>query len=299
MEHVTFSLPSPLIRVTPQWKNIGDINLFVKRDDLIHPIVSGNKYRKLGALLDSLKVNPRPVLSFGGGFSNHLHALAYCCQQLGCPFTAVVRGHYPTLTPMLKDIQQWGATLHFVDKVVYRQRHESAYLAQWYSKIERVEIVPEGGSQHSALNGLNAMMKEVTQPFDIFAAPVASGATLAGVVANLAPNQKALGIGVLKGEDYLSGLVAQFVDTTNQGQWHVDGRFHCGGYAKITPDLDAFCHQFNDQTGIAIEPVYSGKLFFALKHMTEAGEFPRGSTIVALHTGGLQGARPIKGGTSA
>lgn len=284
-------IPSPLQKITPDWRGIEKLKLYVKRDDDIHPVVSGNKYRKLKSTLTQLAFQPQPVVSFGGGFSNHIHALAYCCQALNCPFTAIIRGHYPSLTPMLNDIKRWGADIQFVDKKTYQQRHNNYYLAELQTAYPGALIIPEGGSQQSALDGIRDMMDEINVDFDIVAAPVASGATMAGIVSSLSQQQRAIGIGVLKGQDYLTELVSQFLGVQPTAPWTVDGRFHHGGYAKKTPELSAFCDQFHTQTNIALEPVYSGKLFYALKFMVEHEEFTAGSTIVAVHTGGLQGSR--------
>lgn len=290
--HLALSLPSPMQTISPKWKGLREISLSVKRDDLIHPIISGNKFRKLRSTLTEMPDDVSTIVSFGGGFSNHIHALAYCCMKLNKKLVAYIRGNYPTPTPMLEDISQWGAQIVFVTKAQYQRRHEPKYIYELNQKYPNAIVVPEGGSMQAALSGVADMVNETsTMPPDFFISPVASGATLAGIASALHKDQKAIGVGVLKGEGYLEDLVRAFLPIQADKNWHIDHRFHFGGYAKNNDELINFCLEFNEQTGIAIEPVYSGKLFFALRHMIENGEFATGSHIVAVHTGGLQGNR--------
>ncbi len=284
-------LPSPLIPFTPPWEGASNVTMMVKRDDAIHPVVSGNKWRKLKHTIENLPPTVESIVSFGGGFSNHLHALGFVCHTLGLPFHAIVRGNYEgNESPMLNDLLHWHANLHYVNKDTYQKRHEKRYLAQLNAQFPNCRIVPEGGSQSDALFGLSELIDEIDHPFDTIIAPVASGATLAGIVKGLAPTQHALGIGVLKGEGYLESLVSQFLD--HEMNWRITHDFHCGGYAKQPQYLKTFCAQFNTSMPFAIEPVYSGKVFYALQQLLLEGAFRKGERIVILHTGGLQGARP-------
>lgn len=284
-------LPSPLIPFTPPWEGATRVEIMVKRDDAIHPIISGNKWRKLKYALGNLPTGTQSIVSFGGGHSNHLHALGYVCCQLNIPFYSIVRGNYlGNETPMLKDLALWGSHILYVDKKTYQQRHSKDYLAQLTRRYPKSVVIPEGGSQADALKGVGEMVKEVSEPFDRIMAPVASGATLAGIALALKSNQQALGIAVLKGEEYLESLVSQFIPPSLT-HWQIDHRFHCGGYAKKTAELTTFCEAFNHQMPFCIEPVYSGKVFFALKQLLAANAFCEGERIVIVHTGGLQGAR--------
>ncbi|WP_394221500.1 1-aminocyclopropane-1-carboxylate deaminase/D-cysteine desulfhydrase [Alteromonas gracilis] len=315
----SLTLPSPLEPFHPNWEGASKVSLFVKRDDAIHPVISGNKWRKLtNALIAPL---PREILSFGGGFSNHIHALGFACFKLGIPFTAVVRGDYRNNpTPMLQDLMQWSANIEYVDRITYKKRDDKAYLNQLQQQHNNAMIIPEGGSQTQALQGIQHMVEEIDVDFDVMVTPVASGATLAGIASALnsfnektmAINEhdvvrKAIGIGVLKGEGYLEGLVEKLLPASisqNDGQksenetlptqpqcWHIDHNYHFGGYAKAPDELKAFCNNFNQTMPFEIEPVYSGKAFWAVKDMLAKGKFEDGTRIVILHTGGLQGAR--------
>ncbi|MBF7071975.1 pyridoxal-phosphate dependent enzyme [Glaciecola sp. MH2013] len=310
------------------------IQVWCKRDDLLHPIISGNKWRKLQHALATFETQsealatqasrPRRIVSFGGAYSNHLHALAYCCNKLNIALIAVIRGQYlanETLNPTLQDMTLWGARLHFVSKTDYRRRHDPEYLQQLKSKFDADLIIPEGGSQISSLHGLAQMMQEIQEQaqelelaqlnasiFDEFFLPVASGATMAGVVKAEHATNKSIaktitGVAVLKGEGYLEGLVQQFLPQfrpPETSDWQIEHHYSFGGYAKTSPELDAFCasvkeinhHPDAEEKSIRIEPCYSGKLFYAVNNMLEQGRFSKGSKLLLLHTGGLQGKRP-------
>ena len=238
--------------------------MFVKRDDRIHPVISGNKWRKLKFALnvspsqcmdlpsDSGAKPPCSVVSFGGGFSNHLHALGYLCNQLHIPFHAIIRGDYTKHpSPMIQDLVKWGAQILYVNKATYQQRDNSAYLTGLQKQFPDALIIPEGGSQMAAIKGVQDVINEIDIPFDRIIAPVASGATLAGLTSALSPHQHAIGIGVLKGEGYLEGLVEQFLEPefnskcklteasglgiNKKSQFSINHDFHCGGYGKIPP----------------------------------------------------------------
>lgn len=300
----SLTLPSSLIPFKPNWEGANKVSLFVKRDDAIHPVMSGNKWRKLSHALTSPL--PKAIVSFGGGFSNHLHALGFVCYKLGIPFNAIIRGDYSaTPTPMIEDLKRWGTRIDYVDRVTYKKRNDSAYLLHLKQQQPDAMIIPEGGSQAQALQGIREMVDEIDIDFDFIVAPVASGATLAGIVSALNKRNennakdtlhqtvcKAVGVGVLKGEDYLEELVEQFLPASlGRSNWHIDHSYHFGGYAKAPNELRTFCNDFNNTFDFDIEPVYSGKAFWAVKDMLAKGIFEDGSRIVVLHTGGLQGAR--------
>lgn len=291
--------PSPEQRIQTDWTTNSNIQFYVKRDDLIHPIISGNKWRKLKfALYEAVKAKHPHIISFGGGFSNHLHALGYCCRHLGLKFTAIVRGNYQdNPSPMLNDLNAWNADIQYVDRLTYQKRADPSYLNELQCSYPDALVIPEGGSQQAALAGVAEIIDELQQHYDYILLPTASGGTLAGLVARLehisyGPPIEVMGIGVLKGEGYLENLVTDLLPNQQAKQnWRINHNYHFGGYAKSNENLQLFCSDFFQQTQIAIEPVYSGKLFYALKALITEQYFPKGSRILALHTGGLQGAR--------
>lgn len=346
----TLTQPSPLELFTPDWPGAEDVTIYVKRDDKIHPVVSGNKWRKLKQFiygyaeqyLDGAEGSTNAegslhaegssctakgsvrLISFGGGFSNHLHALGYVCHTLGIPLSAIIRGDYSaTPTPMISDLTSWNVDIEYVDRITYKKRDSAEYLNSLKERFSPAIIIPEGGSQKQAIEGVAELVSEIAEAlatnhnteFDTIIAPVASGATMGGIVSALTPNQHAIGIGVLKGQDYLESLVNQFLppailtkkivtkelaakapainveENKANSNWHINHKYHCGGYAKAPPYLKAFCENFNNAMPFKVEPVYSGKVFFALKDMLKKGTFKSGSKIIVLHTGGLQGAR--------
>lgn len=299
MTQIEIAAPSVETIIQTDWATKHGITLRVKRDDLLHPVISGNKWRKLKhALLPAIEANTKHIISFGGGFSNHIHALSYCCQQLNIQFTAIIRGDYSqNPSPMLQDLLNWHANIQYVDRKTYQQRAEPDYLKTLQQKYPTALLIPEGGSQREALQGVAEIVDELCHPYDYVLAPVASGGTLAGLTTGISKyaeltDCKILGIAVLKGEGYLEQLVADLlVEEEHLKNWQINHDYHFGGYAKSNDELTQFCRDFFQQTEIKIEPVYSGKLFFALRDLIANGYFPDGSRILALHTGGLQGAR--------
>lgn len=285
-------LPSPIQAFAPDWPGAERLSIHIKRDDLIHPVVSGNKWRKLSGVFSDPTSLPREVVSFGGGFSNHLHALGYCCNKLKIPMTALVRGDYTKQpTPMLSDLARWGMRIQYVTKREYNRRHDNDYINALHQTYPAATIIPEGGSQQLALAGVQQILRETPQGYDVVMCPVASGATLAGLITALRPEQQAIGIAVLKGVGYLESLVEQFLPDDYRRDWCIEHHFHHGGYAKSSESLSAFIETTQAQYQIPLEPVYSGKLFFALKALIAHNYFVKGTKILVLHTGGLQGAR--------
>lgn len=291
-ERLGITLPSPLEPFKPDWPGADRVNLWIKRDDLIHPVVSGNKWRKLSELLTRQADSCRHIVSFGGGFSNHLHALGWCCHQLGISMTAIIRGDYQANpTPLILDLMRWQADIQFVTKIEYQRRHDADYQALLARRFPDALIIPEGGSQAQALSGIKTMLAECQIPFDQIITPVASGATMAGMVAGINDKQRVLGIAVLKGVGYLENLVTQFLPEHANRHWQILHEFHHGGYARTSPELLALCKAMHQQFAVEVEPVYSGKVFFALKQLLNTSYFPAGQNIIIVHTGGLQGAR--------
>ncbi len=299
-----------------------DIQLFCKRDDLIHPIISGNKWRKLAPSVEfMLANNVQHVISFGGGYSNHLHALSFVCANMNIKLTAIVRGNYSqNLTPMLIDLQKWQTTIKFVSKETYNKRTDPAYCNNLRKLNGADFVIPEGGSNSSCVEGFVDMVNEVNVQLTELkqthlthvVAPVASGGTLAGLVRGFANTPtKVLGIAVLKGKGYLEdlvqGLLYENEAANNQrgvklADWEILHEYHHGGYAKSSPSLVNFISQFHASSfqslqhsppipSMTLEQVYSGKCFYALNDLLTTQYFADNSNIMIVHTGGLQGAR--------
>jgi len=270
------------------------LTVSIKRDDCIHPIISGNKWRKLKFNLHYAKAQQYTgVLSFGGSFSNHIHALAYACQQQNLKSVAIIRGEKEYASNFtLTMAQKWGMELNFVDRKTYRLRENKDYIAELQLAYPDYLIVPEGGSNALALTGVGEIITELNHQceFDTLLTPVGSGGTLAGLIKADKNQHNLLGISVLKQDGYLKDQVNSLLGhSSNYSNWQVLPEFHRGGYAKFSKEDVQKILSFNQQTGFIFEPVYSGKMILALLDLIEQGYFPSGHRIVLLHTGGLQG----------
>ncbi|WP_413701263.1 1-aminocyclopropane-1-carboxylate deaminase/D-cysteine desulfhydrase [Psychromonas sp. KJ10-10] len=299
--------PSPLQELNHPLLQSKNISLSVKRDDLLHADISGNKWRKLKFnLIEARKQGINHLVSFGGAYSNHIHALAAAGHYFGFETSAIIRGepHYAN-NPTLKQAQQWGMHLHFVSRQEYRQREEPQYLQRLQDKFPEALIIPEGGSSPFAIPGVmelcDELMQQSVKRIDHIFTATGSGGTLAGLIAGFSNNQqknstRITGIAVLKQADYLLTNIDHLLGQANQSSvndWQLLTQFHGGGYAKVSPELGDFCSQFESECGIPIEPIYTGKMFYALFELIKQDYFNDGDNIVALHTGGLQGLQGL------
>ena len=283
-------LPSPVREVVDERFARHGVRLLLKRDDLIHPDLIGNKWRKLAPNLRA--ATGRPVLTFGGAYSNHLRATAAAGRLLGLETIGVVRGEELAdrpLNPSLARCASDGMRLHFVDRSAYRRKSEPGTLAGILRAANAGEayVVPEGGSNALAVRGCRALGEELRGQADVVAVACGTGGTLAGLAAGLAPDQRALGIPVLKG-DFLAGDTAALQTLAFgglRGTWSLDTRFHFGGYARTPGELEAFADDFESRHGLPVERLYVAKLLYGLVALTEEGAFPRGTTVAAVITG--------------
>lgn len=269
------------------------IDLWVKRDDLLHPVISGNKWRKLKYLLnDALDNGADTVVSMGGAYSNHLHALAYAGKALGLKTIGYVRGEQPTVfNPTLQDLKKWGMSLRFVSRSDYRAlrtcKHQDipGFSTNQY-------WVPEGGAHSLALKGVAEIFAEMPFVCDHLLVACGTGATLAGLISAAPADCRVTGVTALKGAAFLNDDVKQLLPQNQvYTNWQIALDYHFGGFAKSTPELRQFVRQFHASHSIPLEPVYTGKLLFAVFDLLQKGYFKPGQRIVAVHTGGLQGAR--------
>lgn len=289
---------APLQRVQlPEIERSG-VELSVWRLDLLDAAAPGNKLFKLGEnLRQARQAGNRRVLSFGGAWSNHLHALALTGAAAGFETVGVVRGEPAAAdNPTLRDAAAAGMQLHFVDRATYRHKHEPAVLAELQQRFGPCHIVPEGGANAAGSAGCRILGEIIRaqQAADLVVLPCATGSTLAGVVAGLGGYCETLGISVLKGAGFLSGAVRDAlaaIDAAHNTRWSIALDEHGGGYARAEPALLEFCIEFARRSGIPVEPVYTGKMLRALYQRIVGGEFARGTRLLAVHTGGLQGAR--------
>ncbi|PIB10605.1 MULTISPECIES: 1-aminocyclopropane-1-carboxylate deaminase/D-cysteine desulfhydrase [Streptomyces] len=268
------------------------VRLLLKRDDLIHPELVGNKWRKLTPNLEAAA--GRTVVTFGGAYSNHLRATAAAGRLLGLPTVGVIRGQELAdrpLNPSLARCAADGMRLHFVDRSTYRRKAQPETLAAILRAVDAEDayVVPEGGSNSPAVRGCQALGAELRDHggVDVAAVACGTGGTLAGLAAGLAPGQRALGIPVLKGGFLGAGIEAlqQAAFGARRGTWSLDDRFHCGGYARTTQELDAFAEDFEQRHGLPVERLYVAKMLYGLVALAAEGAFPRGTTVAAVITG--------------
>ncbi|MGV4984072.1 1-aminocyclopropane-1-carboxylate deaminase/D-cysteine desulfhydrase [Streptomyces sp. NRAIS4] len=287
---LTPRLPSPLQEVRDDRFERRGLRLLLKRDDLIHPDLIGNKWRKLMPNIEAAE--GRPLVTFGGAYSNHLRATAAAGRLLGLPTTGVVRGQELAdrpLNPSLARCAADGMRLHFIDRSTYRRKNEPETLAAILraAGAEEAYVVPEGGSNGAAVRGCRALGEELRGHADVVAVACGTGGTLAGLAAGLAAGQRALGVPVLKG-GFLDGDVQALQERAfgvRTGSWSLDDRFHFGGYARTTPELHAFAQDFEDRHGLPVERLYVAKLLYGLVALAEEGAYARGTAIAAVVTG--------------
>lgn len=292
-------LLSPIQSLSSDFLEQHDIHLFIKRDDLIHPLIQGNKWRKLKYNLEQARRDHQStLLSFGGAYSNHIHALAAAGQLFDFNTIGIIRGEaQEPLNPTLQDVSDCGMQLGYLSRSDYRQKTSPRILQQLQQTYGNFYLIPEGGSNELAVKGAAEIIHELDQEFDLVCAACGTGATLAGLIIGLDNHSQLLGFAALKGADFLYDDIARLLRTTVNQQydnWSLNLDYHLGGYAKTRPELFDFIARFQQEYGIALEPVYTGKMFYGLFELIARGHFAPGSRILAIHSGGLQGWRGFK-----
>ena len=273
-------------------KNAG-IQLMVKREDLIHPTISGNKWRKLKYnLIEARKHQLTTLLTFGGAYSNHIFATAAAGKEFDFNTIGIIRGEQPPeLNPTLQYAKENGMQLLFVSRAAYRNKKE--LLSGLSLDFDKIYTIPEGGSNTLALKGCAEIVKEYSDNsnIDYWCSSCGTGGTIAGIITALSPNQKAIGFSALKG-DFLKTEVEELLakyDDKKYSNWSINTDFHFGGYAKFDESLIQFINEFKLKNQIQLDPIYTGKLLYGIFDLIKKGYFPKGSTIMAVHSGGQQG----------
>jgi 1-aminocyclopropane-1-carboxylate deaminase/D-cysteine desulfhydrase-like pyridoxal-dependent ACC family enzyme len=277
-----------------------DVRLLIKRDDLIHQKIQGNKWRKLRYnLMAAVQGNHHTVLTFGGAYSNHIAASAYAFWSAGLDLIAVIRGEESSKdNPTLSKARELDTEIHFISREDYRRKTEPEFIDNLKKKFGRFYLIPEGGANSEGLKGCSEILEEVEQHFDIVCCAMGTGTTVAGLLLALKENQKLIGFPALKGGGFLRNEVLGLIETSrlkpthqelSEANWTLSTDFHFGGYAKMKPELLKFIKGFQKRTGIPLDPVYNGKMMFGVYDKIEKGEIASGQTVLAIHTGGLQG----------
>ena len=274
------------------------VSVDILRLDKVNALAPGNKWFKLALNLAAAKAaSAQTVLSFGGAFSNHLHALAAIAHDQGLAAVACVRADPEQgLTPTLHDAVAWGMRLHYLSRSDYRRRHDSSFINEILAQYSRPYLIPEGGANVLGAQGCRAIVELIPENGRDYSAVVmacGTGTTLAGVSAQVANGVKVMGIPVLKAEAYMAADIhgLQLALDHHRGNWALDHRFHGGAYARLSPQLCEFILRFEATHGVTLDPVYTAKMMYAVETMVNNGEFAAGSRILAIHSGGLQGRR--------
>lgn len=281
-----------------QLAKLGGIEVVVKREDLLHPEVSGNKFRKLKYNLLEAKKSHDALLTFGGAFSNHIAATAAAGQLFGFKTIGVIRGDELALdlekalgqNPTLRLAHSYGMEFKFVSRSDYRLKNTKEFIASLHQEFGSFYEVPEGGTNNLAIKGCEEILKSEDADFDYICVAVGTGGTISGLIKTAKPHQKVLGFPALKG-DFLNKDINELIGFKTN--WELITDYHFGGYAKISKELITFINNFKSETGIPLDAVYTGKMFFGIASLIEQGYFKSGTKILVIHTGGLQGNEGI------
>ena len=262
----------------------------LKPDYLIHPTVSGNKYRKLKYNLQKVQSeNYKGILTFGGAFSNHIAATAAAGLALNIPTVGVIRGEELAskieLNSTLKYAKSCGMHLEYVSRSDYKQKNDPAYLKLLLENFKNFYVIPEGGTNELAIKGCQEILSQEDLTFDIICCAVGTGGTIAGLINSSLPTQKIIGFPALKG-GFLNEDICKFASQSN---WELWDAYHFGGYAKVDSKLITFMNHFKSTYKIPLDPVYTAKMMYGIFDAIQTGRIPKNAKVLAIHTGGLQG----------
>lgn len=266
------------------------ITVAIRREDLIHPFISGNKYRKLKYnLLQAKAENQTTLLTFGGAFSNHIAAVAYAGKEHDFKTIGIIRGDELRdkiqENPTLKFAQENRMQFDFVSRSDYSNKETPEFIDQLKHKFGSFYLIPEGGTNDLAIRGCEEILTKEDSQFDYICCAVGTGGTISGLINASLPHQKVLGFPALKG-DFLIEEIRKFAQNQN---WELITEYHFGGYGKIDLELINFINNFNESNNIPLDPVYTSKMAFGVLDLIAKNYFPSNSKILLIHTGGLQG----------
>lgn len=266
------------------------ISLYIKREDLIHPFISGNKYRKLTYnLKEAKRLNFNKLLTFGGAFSNHIAATAYAGKVHNLKTIGVIRGEELVDkwqdNPTLKFAYENGMDFNFVSRAWYREKHTEQAMNQLVKEYGEFYSLPEGGTNALAVKGCEEILTQNDRFFDVICTSVGTGGTIAGIINATSQHQKVVGFPALKG-DFLKKDICKFVLNTN---WDLENNYSFGGYGKVNERLIHFINNFKKDTTIQLDPIYTGKMMYGILDLIATNYFKPNTKILAIHTGGLQG----------
>jgi 1-aminocyclopropane-1-carboxylate deaminase len=266
------------------------VKVFIRREDLIHPFVSGNKFRKLKYnLLQAKKENQHTLLTFGGAYSNHIAATAFAGKEHGFQTVGVIRGEELEAkideNPTLQFAQDCGMKFEFVSRDTYRLKDTANFVEKLREKHGSFYLVPEGGTNEFAVNGCEEILNKADEDYDFICCAVGTGGTISGLINGSFEGQKVLGFPALKG-DFLQKDIRNFAKNNN---FSLLNEYHFGGYGKVTSELIEFINSFYKKNKIPLDPIYTGKMVFGVIDLIQKNYFPKNAKILLIHTGGMQG----------
>jgi len=288
-------IQTPNVRVELPLLDEKEVELWIKREDQIHPDVSGNKFRKLKYnLQQAKKKNHTTVLTFGGAFSNHILATASAGHLNGFQTIGVIRGEelgkdiHKTIqeNSTLQKAVSFGMKLVFISREQYRDKAHPDFIKGLQDRFGDFYLIPEGGTNEFAVQGCEEILTNEDRQFDYICSCVGTGGTIAGLIRSAETHQQVLGFPALKG-DFLKDDIQKWI--FNKTNWKLITEYHFGGYGKYTSELIHFINSFYKETQIPLDSIYTGKMLFGIIDSIRKGTFSRGTRILAIHTGGLQG----------
>ncbi len=267
------------------------VTLTVKREDLLHPVISGNKYRKLKYNLEEARrLQKDTLLTFGGAYSNHIAAVAGAGKEFGFKTIGIIRGeelnNKINENATLRFAQECGMQFEFISREQYRKKEHPDFATRLQRDFDNFYLIPEGGTNQLAIKGCEEILTQEDVKFDCICVPIGTGGTISGLINSAKANQKILGFSALKG-DFIIDEVKKL--TIRRENWRVNTDYHFGGYGKINDKLITFINQFKLQTGIPLDPIYTGKMLYGIIDLASKKYFEKNSNILVIHTGGLQG----------
>ena len=265
------------------------VSLYIKREDRIHPLLSGNKYRKLKYnLLAAKEQGYKTILTFGGAYSNHIAATAYAGKRYGLKTIGIIRGDELSekwqTNPTLKLASDHGMQFKFIARDVYREKGNPFYVEKLRTEFGACYVLPEGGSNTLAVKGCEEILASGDADFTVICCSVGTGGTLSGIINATRENQLVLGFPAVKG-GFLKEDIRKFA---RKDAWELIEDYHFGGYAKATAELIVFINTFKAQTRIPLDSIYTGKMMYGILDLVEKDYFPPKTKLLAIHTGGLQ-----------
>jgi len=268
-----------------------EIRLYIKRIDQVHPLISGNKWYKLKYnLIEADQKGFKTLLTFGGAYSNHIAVTAFAAKEKGLKSIGIIRGekHLP-LNPTLQFTKKHDMELHYVSRSDYRQKSTQDFIKNLRNRFGDFYLIPEGGTNDLAIKG-TAEILDTNDIQDYVCCAVGTGGTIAGIINSSNNNQKIIGFPAIKGIEQLQKDIRSWTDIEN---WNFINSYVCGGYAKLSKELIKFINEFNSVHNIPLDAIYTGKMMMGILDLIEKDYFPKGSSILSMHTGGLQGNKGI------